>query len=139
QLFQRIKRMTNMESNQRNIKQQLIAVVASSLALFTLAMLIPTQPTNAGEMAAVPVDTIKAAPGKPIPPVDAVPTIKPVPPVPAVSPIDTIVPKAPAVPDTAKLPKKVRAQVKEMEKNARELRKHLDSPEWKRQMAEVEN
>jgi len=139
QLFQRIKRMTNMESNQRNIKQQLVAVVASSLALFTLAMLIPTQPTNAGEMAAAPVDTIKVVPAKPVPPVDAVPVIKPVSPVPAVPPVDTVVPKTPAVPDTARLSKKVRDQVKEIEKNTRELQKHLDSPEWKRQMAEVEN
>src|SRR5690606_23371917 len=70
QLFQRIKRMTNMESNQRNIKQQLVAVVASTLALFTLAILIPAQPTNAEELAAAPVDTTKVAPVKPVPPVD---------------------------------------------------------------------
>lgn len=139
QLFQRIKRMTNMESNQRNIRQQLVAVVASTLALFTLAMLIPAQPTRAEELVAAPVDTTKVAPAKPIPPVDAVRPIKPVSPVPAVPLIDTIVPKAPAAPDTAKLPIKVRAQMKEMEKNAKELQKHLDSPEWKRRMAEVEN
>jgi Antirepressor regulating drug resistance, predicted signal transduction N-terminal membrane component len=139
QLLQRIKRMINMESNQRNIKQQLIAVVASSLALFTIAMLIPAQPTHAEEIAVAPVDTIKVAPAKPIPAVDAIRPIKPVSPVPAVPPIDTIVPKAQAVPDTAKLPKKVRAQMKEMEKNARELEKHLNSPEWKQHMAEVEN
>ena len=138
-LLQRIKRMTNMESNQRNIRQQLIAVVASTLALFTIAMLVPAQSTNAGEIAVAPVDTIKAAPAKPIPPVDAVHPTKAVLPVPAVPPVDTIVPKAPAVPDTAKLPKKVRDQIKEIEKNAKELQKHLDSPEWKQHMAEVEN
>lgn len=151
QLLQRIKRMTNMESNQRNIKQQLIAVVASSLALVTIAMLIPAQPTNAGEMPLAPMDAVACgnavaaadtdtvAPPKPVPPVDAIRPIKPVPPVPAVPPVDTIVPIAPAVPDTTRLPKKVRAQLKELEKNALELQKQLDGPEWKRHMAEVEN
>ncbi|MFC3197623.1 M56 family metallopeptidase [Parapedobacter deserti] len=154
QLLQRIKRMTNMESNKRNIKQQLIAVVASSLALFTIAMLIPAQPTNAGEMALAPMDaaafgnavvavnTDTVAPAKPVPPVppvDAKRPTKPAPPVPAVPPADTIVPKVPAVPDTARLPKKIGAEIKKLEKNAMELQKQLDAPEWKRHVAEVEN
>lgn len=114
QLLERIKRMTNMESKPRNMKQQFAALVVGSLVLFTLVVLFPAQPSNAGVRPAPQVDTI-------------------------VPPADTTVPPALPIADTVKIPKEVRVLVKKMEKDTRKLRKQIDSPEWKRRVADIQD
>src|SRR5690606_26598469 len=68
QLLERIKRMTNMESKPRNMKQQFAALVVGSLVLFTLVVLFPAQPSNAGVRPAPQVDTIVPPADTTVPP-----------------------------------------------------------------------
>src|SRR5690606_40579996 len=51
-LLHRIKRITKMETNYKNVRPQLLAVLLSGLAILTLALIIPTNEAQAEEIKA---------------------------------------------------------------------------------------
>ena len=131
-LFQRIKRITNMETNHRNVKQQLLAVLASSVAMISLAMLIPAQQSVAEEIELI--DPIVPAPHAALKPMSAevcLDTIKPV------NTVNKIKVNNHEIVDTTELPAHVRKAIKEMELNSKDVAKMTNSPEWKKQMQSI--
>ena len=132
-LFQRIKRITNMETNHRNVKQQLLAVLASSVAMISLAMLIPAQQSVAEEIELIePTVPAPHAALKPIPAEVCLDTIKPV------NAVNKITINSREIVDTTELPAHVRKTMKEMEKNSKEIAELTNSPEWKKQMQSIQ-
>lgn len=131
-LFQRIKRITNMETNHRNVKQQLLAVLASSVAMISLAMLIPAQQSVAEEIELI--DPIVPAPHAALKPMSAevcLDTIKPV------NTVNKITYNNREIVDTIELPAHVRKTIKEMELNSKDIAKMTNSPEWKKHMQTI--
>jgi len=133
-LFQRIKRITKMETNHRNVKQQLIAVLASSIALICIAMLIPAQESKAQEKQVDNRGVEVPEPNVPRAPIPAVAKVQ----------VDTI--KKPnqvihvnhhVVEDTTILPPAIRQKLRSIQMDSKEMAKHTNSPEFKAQMQKI--
>ncbi len=130
-LFKRIKRITKMETNYISVKQQLLALLISSVALISLVWLLPSQELQAAEPEKVQLQTVKA----------------PLVPLAALSPVqDTTKKKKAKTPqvivssksDSLALPKEVQAKLKSIEEQSKDIEKHFNSPEWKERMAFIE-
>lgn len=131
-LFQRIKRITNMETNHRNVKQQLLAVLASSVAMISLALLIPAQQSVAEEIELIdPIVPVPHAALKSMSAEVCLDTIK------AVNTVNKIKVNNHEIVDTTELPAHVRKAIKEMELNSKDVAKMTNSPEWKKQMQSI--
>lgn len=135
-LLNRIKRITKMETNYKNVRPQLIAVLLSGIGILTLAFLIPLNKSNAQEHQAS--ETKVQVTNKVI-----YDTVRPDIPEPAQVPLNAKAPKALVIQqgnmiiDTVELPLEVRNKIRSIESNSKKIQEYYDSKEWKDKIAEI--
>src|SRR5690606_13863739 len=136
-LLNRIKRITKMETNYKNVRPQLLAVLLSGLAILTLALIIPTNEAQAEEIKVdwnwtdhsneLIIDTVK--------PLTPQPAQKPVPPAKVKS---ELVYKGNVITDTNELPVDVRNTIRSVQAQGKKIEEYYNSPEWKAQVKNIE-
>jgi len=137
-LFKRIKRITKMETNYKNVRPQLMAVILSGIALLLLAIIIPINKTTAQEKEIKTSEinnnseVIIEQVGEEINLIE--PAVK-VPPTPK-EPVK-IAYKGSVVKDTSELPLEVRNTLRSIESNSKKIQEYYNSPEWKAQVAKI--
>ena len=137
-LFKRIKRITKMETNYKNVRPQLMAVILSGIALLLLAIIIPINKTTAQEKEIKTSEinnnseVIIEQVGEEINLIE--PAVK-VPPAPK-EPVK-IDYKGSVVKDTSELPLEVRNRLRSIESNSKKIQEYYNSPEWKAQVAKI--
>lgn len=137
-LFKRIKRITKMETNYKNVRPQLMAVILSGIALLLLAIIIPINKTTAQEkeiktseinnsseviIEQVGEEIILIEPAVKVPPAPKEPV--------------KIAYKGSVVKDTSELPLEVRNTLRSIESNSKKIQEYYNSPEWKAQVAKI--
>jgi beta-lactamase regulating signal transducer with metallopeptidase domain len=138
-LFKRIKRITKMETNYKNVRPQLMAVILSGIALLLLAIIIPINETTAQEKEIKTSETNNNAEiiieqvGNEIKLIEQ-PAVK-VAPAPK-EPVK-IAYKGSVIKDTSELPLEVRNMLRSIESNSKKIQEYYNSPEWKAQVAKI--
>lgn len=138
-LLNRIKRITMMEKNYKNVRPQLMAVLLSGVALITLAIIIPVNKSKAQENNIEHISSIRTGHMSVI-----TDTIKPLKARPAEQPINAK--EAPSVhiynknviTDTTELPQEVRNQIRAVQAQSKKIQEYYDSPEWKEKIKAIE-
>lgn len=129
-LFKRIKRITKMETNYTSVKQQLIALLISSVALAGIAWLVPT---NEAKAEVSNTQTVLTAPGA----LSALPAL-------AVQQDTTKKKKTTrnigssnGVIESPALPAEVQAHLNALNAESKTVSEYFNSPEWKKQMESI--
>lgn len=131
-LFKRIKRITKMETNYISVKQQLIALLISSVVLVTVAWLVPNNEAKAEESENVQLLEIPKA-------LAALP--------PLAAQQDTTKKKkhsrsvitSLSQQDSTKLPAEVQAHLDALHAESASVNEYFKSPEWKQQMESIQS
>ena len=138
QLLERIKRITNMESNHKNSKQRLIALLASTFTLVGLAIFFPIKESIGKEteiISATPAipETIETTPSNSANILAASEPlkIKTLTLNPDTTTATRIMVDGREIHDTMELPEEIRQQIRLIEKSSANWAKFADSPEWK--------
>jgi len=134
-LLNRIKRITKMETNYKNVRPQLLAVLLSGVALLTLAILIPINEIKAeesknGSIEAINFNHIKLDTVKPK-------ALQPLAPKSPPAEESKIVYKGNVITDTTELPIAVRNTLRSIEANSKKIQAYYDSPEWKEKIEKI--
>jgi len=126
-----------METNYKNVRPQLLAVLLSGLAILTLALIIPTNEAKAEEIKEdwswtdhstdVIIDTVK--------PLSPQPAQKPVVPAKVKS---ELVYQGNVIRDTNELPVDVRNRIRSVQEQGKKINEYYSSPEWKAQVKNIE-
>lgn len=136
-LLNRIKRITKMETNYKNVRPQLLAVLLSGLAILTLAWIIPSNEVKPQE---IKVDLTSTEDSMLL----SIDTVKPPIPETAQKPVapkkvkSEIVYHGKGIQDTNELPLDVRNSIRSLEERGKKIQEYHNSPEWKAQIKNIE-
>ncbi|WFB63381.1 M56 family metallopeptidase [Sphingobacterium sp. WM] len=136
-LLNRIKRITKMETNYKNVRPQLLAVLLSGLAILTLAWIIPSNEVKPQE---IKVDLTSTEDSMLL----SIDTVKPPIPETAQKPVapkkvkSEIVYHGKGIQDTNELPLDVRNSIRSLEERGKKIQEYHNSPEWNAQIKNIE-
>ena len=152
-LLTRIKKITNMKTQNSNPKPRLIALFSVLAIGLSIAWIIPsdTEMKTSDDLIhhLIKSDTLLTPPAPPAPPAPAnlpvvnQPVKAPAPPKP-LNPKLVVPPAPPAPVDTTELKKffnskEWKKQMEDMKAETEKMKKQFDSPEWKKQMQDLKN
>ncbi|MGM1431247.1 M56 family metallopeptidase [Sphingobacterium lactis] len=137
-LLKRIKRITKMETNYKNVKPQLAALLLSGAALVGLSFIIPGTDTYDQTSTSLENSQVVSTGTS----TDSM-TVAPIPVQHPAAPKNQqlAIPAAPAPlanQDTTVLPAEVKATIKNVQAEAEKIQAYYQSPEWKAKIAEIE-
>lgn len=131
-LFKRIKRITKMETNYISVKQQLIALLISSVALITVAWLVPINEAKAEEAEEVQLLEIPKA-------LAVLPALEPQQDTTKKKKHNRTVITSHGTHDSIKLPAEVQAHLDALNAESASVSEYFKSPEWKKQMESIQS